>query len=555
MEVSQPAMCFCKFCGKRSYWELQAELPEVLYADLNERNVLQSRHFSAIQSDWHPNKQMCDDEYVGSNYDIADFGSIVDILVPDLEDREEEAYMHRKGTAACSSSAIRTDSILHSNLDQSGSISSAVSANHVSDIRMGPDSSISAINVDIANDQEKFEESLDQNTSPSQSGSIDIDLFSKLLSASDNKLDAINASICKIVSAKEFNSMIVSQSALNTETEILCPAAQNCSARCCIAVDDDTKSGVIRILYSDKRFAERSDGVEKGSMMKLKDDHTLCSDFSNFEPVSESPGNLLPTQKKRNASSSRGPWTPEEDRYLKQLVEQYGDKKWSVIAQHMEGRIGKQCRERWQNHLRPDIKRDGWTLEEEQLLIALHRQLGSKWAAIAKLIPGRTENNIKNVWNATKRRKDTRRKSWRSNGCGPEGEYQLHMGSNNSNQSERGSILREYILQTEAQRQSKSVVGACRRGNDDSVVKDKESAIASFSSEKSSSQLAQEMDLNVKQRLLSAQSSKLYCQAHRLIQGFYVDNNGGSTSLDTNAETCFNRTPTDVNHVYYHFQP
>ncbi|OMO99832.1 hypothetical protein CCACVL1_03602 [Corchorus capsularis] len=80
----------------------------------------------------------------------------------------------------------------------------------------------------------------------------------------------------------------------------------------------------------------------------------------------------------------KGQWSTEEDRKLVQLVEQYGLRKWSHIAQMLPGRIGKQCRERWHNHLRPDIKRDTWTEEEDRVLVETHIELGNKWAEIAK---------------------------------------------------------------------------------------------------------------------------------------------------------------------------
>ncbi|XVE57156.1 hypothetical protein DITRI_Ditri04bG0069300 [Diplodiscus trichospermus] len=138
---------------------------------------------------------------------------------------------------------------------------------------------------------------------------------------------------------------------------------------------------------------------------------------------------LASTQKtfkgRKKSNVVKGQWMIEEDRLLIQLVERYGVRKWSHIAQMLPGRIGKQCRERWHNHLRPDIKKDTWSEEEDKVLIQAHIEIGNKWAEIAKKLPGRTENSIKNHWNATKRRQFSKRK------C--------------RSKYPRGSILQEYI--------------------------------------------------------------------------------------------------------------
>ncbi|KAL3497819.1 hypothetical protein ACH5RR_040551 [Cinchona calisaya] len=107
-----------------------------------------------------------------------------------------------------------------------------------------------------------------------------------------------------------------------------------------------------------------------------------------------------------NNGLRKGPWTDEEDEKLINYIQNHGQGTWKTVPEKAGlNRCGKSCRLRWNNYLRPDIRRGKFSDEEERLIVELHSILGNKWSKIAAHLPGRTDNEIKNHWNTKLRKK------------------------------------------------------------------------------------------------------------------------------------------------------
>ncbi|XP_027069326.2 uncharacterized protein [Coffea arabica] len=108
----------------------------------------------------------------------------------------------------------------------------------------------------------------------------------------------------------------------------------------------------------------------------------------------------------QEAEMRKGPWLEEEDERLIAAVSILGERRWDSLAKASGlRRSGRSCRLRWMNYLRPNLKHGHITEEEEHLIVQLHKQWGNRWSRIARSLPGRTDNEIKNYWRTHLRKK------------------------------------------------------------------------------------------------------------------------------------------------------
>ena len=169
-------------------------------------------------------------------------------------------------------------------------------------------------------------------------------------------------------------------------------------------------------------------------------------------------------EKKKKQKKFRNPWQNHEDEQLLQLVSKHGYS-WSLISQMIAGRTGKQVRDRYLNKLNPGINKEKWSQEEDEMIVSLFYEKGSKWSEIAKCLEGRTESQVKNRFYSYIRKKFLPREE--------EGIDQISSNITSNKTSNKTSIKTSNTIRNSQALYNSNLGGNDKMVNDETVVENK----------------------------------------------------------------------------------
>jgi hypothetical protein len=113
---------------------------------------------------------------------------------------------------------------------------------------------------------------------------------------------------------------------------------------------------------------------------------------------------MTETHSQSSLHKPKAKWSNAEDEILIAVIQKNGPANWNQIAKNLNGRTGKQCRERWISKLSPQYTAEPWTSEEDETLLRIQSECGNRWARVRAALPSRSTIAIKNRWISLKRR-------------------------------------------------------------------------------------------------------------------------------------------------------